>query len=47
VGPVSPKPRGIASEKVTGALRSLELQWREAIVLIDAGRDNKTPGSKT
>lgn len=34
-------------EKVTGALRDLGLQDREEIVLIDAGRDNKTSGSKT
>ena len=34
-------------EKVTGILRDLKLQGREDIVLIDAGRENKTSGSKT
>lgn len=34
-------------EKVTSALKSLKLEGREDIVLIDAGRDNKTAGSKT
>lgn len=33
--------------KVTSVLRELKLQDREDIVLIDAGRDNKTSGSKT
>ncbi|PLY57865.1 hypothetical protein HBH1_03895 [Herbaspirillum sp. BH-1] len=34
-------------EKVMGILRDLKLQDREDIVLIDAGRENKTSGSKT
>lgn len=34
-------------EKVNGILRALELEGREDIVLIDANRDNKPPGSKT
>jgi len=34
-------------EKVTKVLRDLKIQDREDIVLIDAGRDNKTSGSKT
>jgi hypothetical protein len=34
-------------EKVTNVLRDLKLQDREDIVLIDAGRENKTSGSKT
>lgn len=34
-------------EKVTSALSALKLEGREDIVLIDAGRDNKTSGSKT
>ena len=34
-------------EKVTNILRDLKLRDREDIVLIDAGRDNKTSGSKT
>lgn len=34
-------------EKVTGILRDLKLQGREDIVLIDAGKENKTSGSKT
>lgn len=34
-------------EKVTNALRELKLQDREDIVLIDAGRVNKTSGSKS
>jgi len=34
-------------EKVTNILRDLKLQDREDIVLIDAGRENKTSGSKT
>ncbi|MCL4667851.1 hypothetical protein [Burkholderia pseudomallei] len=34
-------------EKVTGILRDLKLHGREDIVLIDAGRENKTPGSKS
>lgn len=34
-------------EKVTKVLCDLKIQDREDIVLIDAGRDNKTSGSKT
>jgi len=34
-------------KKVISVLKSLKLEGREDIVLIDAGRDNKTPGSKT
>lgn len=34
-------------EKVTNVLRDLKIQDREDIVLIDAGRDNKTSGSKS
>lgn len=34
-------------EKVNGTLRDLKLQDREDIVLIDAGPENKTSGSKT
>lgn len=34
-------------EKVLSILRDLKLQGREDIVLIDAGRENKTSGSKT
>ena len=34
-------------ERVTNVLRDLKIQDREDIVLIDAGRDNKTSGSKT
>lgn len=34
-------------EKVSKVLKGLKLQDREDIVLIDAGRDNKTSGSKT
>lgn len=34
-------------EKVLGILRDLKLEGRENIVLIDAGRENKTSGSKT
>lgn len=34
-------------EKVTNILRDLKLQGREDIVLIDAGRESKTSGSKT
>jgi hypothetical protein len=32
---------------LTSALKSLKLEGRDDIVLIDAGRGNKTPGSKT
>lgn len=35
------------TERVTNVLRDLKIQDREDIVLIDAGRDNKTSGSKT
>ena len=34
-------------DKVTSILRDLKLESREDIVPIDAGRDNKTSGSKT
>ena len=34
-------------ERVTNVLRDLKIQDREDIVLIDAGRENKTSGSKT
>lgn len=34
-------------EKVTKVLRDLKIQDRENIVLIDAGRENKTSGAKT
>lgn len=34
-------------QKVTKVLQDLKLQGREDIVLIDAGKDNKTSGSKT
>ncbi len=34
-------------EKVISILRDLKLEGREDVVLIDAGRDNKTSGSKT